>query len=1251
ARALDIIDIEMPRPDETHLQQLLEQLEKVPRPQLQQKFLAHFRKQSNCSLEDFAVYFLAALRQQTSQYFQARNSDTPVHSLPGTPVRKPKPPPGDPSKEQDEHQQEQPQLNDSALNRSSCSVGSTSTPVRQQGRRSTPGSGNNQFCSTPQATGHKGGGGGGGGGGPGGGHSFCLGDFLVNSPNQGQQRSKKKTTPQQQSQNQHQSTGAASGGTTQSKPRRRVLPMTISKNVSAGSSFGDTSSFSNDNNLWRLSQSSELFDRSQGAALDMEARKTLLLHKQEIKSEAPVNVSQQEGRTPEDEVFPHDTFSLEDVTDTNQLQLLSAIYSLLMDLNMVPNVLSELSFVLQLINIRDPGQCPVGTSPQCMPLKRLSDYKSCVYFALNLLENQQILLLQLDKKTLGVLLQNERLNQLPPGIVQQLEASCQQKQDSAPPVALDTSSSSQHNVYYHVEKDSRDNFPSQNEFGAFKTQRDLFYKALKQWELGHLNRNFNFASEVAPCIREIIKVSEHPVNMAHFAKLFVSQLLISSTENTESPEELGLKLDPLRLNRLAQRLVTSDSSVEGQFPRSQAFFRDFIAGCSSMAFLVQLKLALFVQLLRYNDSTFDLLQLTEDVCAEEEQSAQQGLYIVRVQTMAHMLILAKFLGFVSVLPFSGTTQHGNPSPPYLCPQQLQLRSRFQPDFNLRETFERSMRNGKLLISLPWLVQYLAMLDPVSLHLPDALATLEILYGLYASLGMEKLQPGAVFIARCCIGWLLDAQPQLANAYYSHRSVKTSGNASTTALVELCLSGIRCHEKCFGPLLEELLPVACPFLQEFRVSITPSRQAKSGRIRYITTRLEQLQQGSSSTSVSKEPMVTSELTPAEQQQRKLADAFLHSQNASTRRLIEFVTERSFKCVVKDAQKEILLPSKAAAEAKVNEISSVKQDDVQQQLQHIFQEAKEQACQSWKEKVPKMLDQRITQSLEALLPASTNAVLRSTYAHLIRDQAQSQLQQWLQSSVLQSTFYHGDLKELATKVCNSNKNKAEAAAAGGGSNELQLSPGVGFSLSQLLFQLQQWLHHLSLRPENVGSRQELAELLRQCQHATLLPQLPTIFYHLIGSGLVHLLQLLINRKPDFLDEFVISTSCVVWRSPQFKASEAYPGIFEGLLSVRFVQELAYKPDGFRLLEQLLSSMLLTGAIRADQLNEIFMPLFAENWPPHVWTTLSSLLQQLSLSGSNGMDAAGLDTSGDSNEDEAKSHLFMEMLADLSRDLDSF
>lgn len=185
--------------------------------------------------------------------------------------------------------------------------------------------------------------------------------------------------------------------------------------------------------------------------------------------------------------------------------------------------------------------------------------------------------------------------------------------------------------------------------------------------------------------------------------------------------------------------------------------------------------------------------------------------------------------------------------------------------------------------------------------------------------------------------------------------------------------------------------------------------------------------------------------------------------------------------------------------------------------------------------------------------------------------------------------------------------------------------------------------------MGTQKELAELLRQSQQAVLLKQLPTVFYHLIGSGLVHLLQLLITKKPELLTMDVTSACCVAWRSPQLLPSEGCPSIFEGLLNVTFIGELEKNPYGFLLLEELLRGMLKTGVIRADQLNDLFMPLFRENWTPTVWTPLSNLLQQLSAT--EGVVVTQNTSSGESPEDEAKSHLFMEMLADLSRDLDSF
>lgn len=1242
---------------ECQLQQMLQQLVAVSRVQFPHKFRAHFqpgKKKIGCSMEDFAIYFLAAVRQHTDLHFRSSASNESETPKCQTPQHKPTKPLAAVDRE----------LLNESQSLGNMSIGSVSTPVRQAtphlhhqqqqqhhaGRRS----GGSQFCSTPQSNergSNRSSGAGVGGG------SFCLGDFLLNTtPNQSHQRSKKKVTPQ--SSHTAPQENANSSNNKSQKPRRRVLPMTISKNVSASSSFGDTSSFSNENNLLRLSQSCEL-DRSQGAALEQEARKTLLLRKQEIKSEAPVPcVELDREQDAQRSAEPDPAISLDDVSNAKQLRVLAAIYAHLMDLNLVPNVLSELSYATQLLNIRAvDAESP--ESEQAAPLSLLSRQKECIFFAVQVLEFQEALLLQLDRKSLAVLLQHERLRLLPKKLQEELDATYQRKQqqckgEGTPVGAPD----SQQNVYYQHDKDSRENFPSQHEFGAFKTQRDLFYKALKHWEVAHLNRMFSFSQELEPRVQEIFKQSEHAVNMAHLAKLFVSQLLMSSGETHESPEELGLKLDQQRLNRLAQRLVTSNSSVEDQFPRTQAFFRDFISSCGSVAFLMQLQLALYLQLLRHNDSNFELQQLQpdeEDEGAVAEQVAAP--YVVRPQAMAELLMLAKFLGYVYALPY-------NRSPAtFVCPQQLQLRRQFQPPFEMHLHLERAMRSGKLLITLPWLVQYLIMLDLVTLQLPATLSTLELLYALYAeaqAIPQQPMQSCALFITRSCIGWLLESQPALSSGYYSQRT--TTPSKATVELIKVCLQSLCFADKAgnVASLLELLLPVACPFLHEFRVAITPSqRQAqRNGRYRYITTRLEQLSSSGNSSSIQNQLQTETEgsingsqttvACPLEQQQRKLIDAFLHSQNASMRRLLEFVTERSFKCVVKDAQQKILLPSKLAADGQVNGISSSQQQEVLRDLQRIYQQALIQASQQWEEQVPAMLEKRIGQSLDALLPENTNQVLRRTYALLIRQRAQIQLKQWLQANVLHSTFYHGDLQEIAIKVCRVNKNNAQASTgiASASTNELCLTGEL--SLSELLNELQQWVHCLNMRPEHLCHMNDLQELLQRARQAALMPQLPTYFYQLLGSTLVRLLQLIISRQPQLFTENLISTSCDVWLSPHLHPKKPALDFVHSLLSAGFVQELSLNLASFQLLQRLLHAMLDTGVLHIDVLSQLFIPLFKENWQPPMWNALSQLLQQLSKT----HEKTG--GSGDAHIDEdedGKSHLFMEMLADLSRDLDSF
>lgn len=172
-------------------------------------------------------------------------------------------------------------------------------------------------------------------------------------------------------------------------------------------------------------------------------------------------------------------------------------------------------------------------------------------------------------------------------------------------------------------------------------------------------------------MRGLLTLLEHPINMAHLAKLFTAQLIIScnfdvnfleyfflfvnlrrlfvdtdlrqyvhkQAESTpkymknsyddvlifllffalphthiQNENELQMALpniDLSKLSKLRQRLVApSLFSTQYLFPGNQAFFRDFII-CSDfhMMFMEQLKIALISELLQMNDSSMETLSI------------------------------------------------------------------------------------------------------------------------------------------------------------------------------------------------------------------------------------------------------------------------------------------------------------------------------------------------------------------------------------------------------------------------------------------------------------------------------------------------------------------------------------------------------------------------------------------------------------------------------------------------------------------
>lgn len=86
-------------------------------------------------------------------------------------------------------------------------------------------------------------------------------------------------------------------------------------------------------------------------------------------------------------------------------------------------------------------------------------------------------------------------------------------------------------VKFDEEHDTKDCFPTLKMFHAFKTQRDAFYELLENWKQTDNHTSLN-PSKVAH-IQKMLSEHNSTVNMSKFTRLFVTQLINSSFEESK----------------------------------------------------------------------------------------------------------------------------------------------------------------------------------------------------------------------------------------------------------------------------------------------------------------------------------------------------------------------------------------------------------------------------------------------------------------------------------------------------------------------------------------------------------------------------------------------------------------------------------------------------------------------------------------------------------------------------------------------
>lgn len=501
---------------------------------------------------------------------------------------------------------------------------------------------------------------------------MCLGDFMNTSNNSQPDKSYKKKSEQNSSLANFSKEDFPSLGKEENvkkeKPKRRVVPLTVSKKCTPTQSQQfSSSSFTNENNLLNVTPSDE-FDIMKNRKILCEERVDVSRNFQvELQPEKNLHTILKESlpianspvKTQQSIVPTSLEYDSSKVQKKELLHVMSQLYSFLLDMNLVANILAEFSYLFTLLNsdadpfenLKNGFQSSTIVETASVVLK---DFHNCIYFVMHVLKLQKSSLSLLDAMTIRVILDNERFQAISPDLNEFFKLTLQQKLQLNIEKAANKSFSN-NIVFYQQETDNLDNFPSSKEFQAFRKQRDMFYEVLRTWEAKHLDPTWDFKRGMEMKIRSLITLLDHPINMAHLARLFTAQIIVSCNfdDPTNELQAVLPNVDMQKLSKLRQRLITPSAfSSEYLFPGTQAFFRDFILCCDHYrVFMEQLKISMISELIQMNDSSiemFCILPITND----GKQIDTNGDYVVQAETMVTMRILAKFIGFIASRPYT-----------------------------------------------------------------------------------------------------------------------------------------------------------------------------------------------------------------------------------------------------------------------------------------------------------------------------------------------------------------------------------------------------------------------------------------------------------------------------------------------------------------------------------------------------------------------------------------------------------------------
>ncbi|XP_017885679.1 codanin-1-like [Ceratina calcarata] len=785
------------------------------------------------------------------------------------------------------------------------------------------------------------------------------------------------------------------------------------------------------------------------------------------------------------------------------------------------------------------------------------------------------------------------------------------------------------NVCFQIDTDNRENFPSAIAFQSFKNQRDTFYKIFRIWEENHSVPGWTFQIALGSKIRSMLTLHNDAINYYHFARLFKSQLLISCIQNRQHAEveddedilQALRQVNPKKLNQLQERLVTpqpSKNQITGPtFPGVQEFFKDFILFAFNPIFYVHLENCLIYEIIELNDTQFNNSEIEDSETTVDEQTQQNF-----ITCLSSLRLLAKMLGLLVALPYRSESNNFKE----LVATQVEVRSKVLPSINMQLCLHDAIALGKLSLTIPWISEYLAMMDTVSLRLPYYKQTLELLYYIYKAVNHSDFSASDTFLSqqtaillKSTLNWLFELPNFPKDLYstwqkmYKVREFRSLKQLDKTHIQKMMLTGeptvsvnlSKCNLDKLDIINEKTLRICCPTI-EASVSVSNpntnfNNYNPNKHIKPVTSQLK-----------------STKSAGIKHLELQLEEAFFHGQPASTQKTVDFVSERVASTCVKHICNTLLMTSRETNLNNFRKILKRKQEqsleeqlfinttnfkasvvnDMNAAATNISKELKDQ-CETC---IPTICELRVTQSIEALLAEDSLPSVKEMCVKIATRLATERIHQWIQSHIVGGSLFIKDMELELNRFLKNNTPLQPIQERKHNQNALSPTTTTD-NLRELIWDLLESGDE-SLTLTTVSTTLDnLYQTLNE--RADLVVGVERILYSLSTD----LALFLVAYRSDLFTVKVQEKFIKVWAMSRCKALESDSPIHR-IFSSRNIMLLAQpeKAEIWPMFGKFIKKLIEKDVLDVNSLSDQCVALFRQNWPVPTLRHLSKCLTEV-------------------------------------------